>query len=368
MRIEQRSLARAIRILKTVCTTRTYRPVLAHILVRGGYAVATDMQHTVRVALAPGGQTEPDFLVPWAAFKALKGAVDIAPLPDARVRVGGASLDTMEAAEFPAVPAEPPTHLVALNMEHLLRHLRRAEVTRAQESQSRPLLTGVAVFKDGGILSTDGYRVYVADPGPCYEGRALARAAGGNAVLPGEACRVLGAFAWDHASMGAERTPGTDAPRWCLCSNGEAAWLRGLEGRYFAVRELIPTAYPHTLTIERRVLIDLCEQAAAVATEAPHPVYLHLGPGTLRARTRQFANTFDTTVPAETSGGPLTTAYNAKLLLDGLRKVADGMVAVTLECSGPKTLSRMVVPGGVFLEMPLDLPAEDLQEPDGLAG
>lgn len=367
MRIEQKALARAQRVLKTMIVPRPVRPVLGSVLVRGGYAIATDLRHTLRVALAPGQQTEPEFLVPWATFKTLKGAVDIAPLPEdperPRVRVGAVTLESFPLREFPAVPAEPPTHLQTLNMEHLLRHLRRCEVTRAHGETARALLTGVGVFEDGGLVATDGFHVYAADAGPCYEGRALARAAGGNAVLPGEACRVLAAFAWDHASMGAERTPGTDAPRWCFCSDGEAAWLRGLEGRYFAVRELIPTTYPHTLTLERRALLRLCEQAAAVATEAPHPVLVDLGHGTLRVRARQDGNAFDTTVTAETSGTPFTLGYNAKHLLAGLGKVAEGVATVTLECSGVHTLSRVAVPGGAYTLMPLQLPEEDREAP-----
>ena len=388
MRVEKKALARAIRVLKTVVMPRPFKPVLGSVLFTGGYAYGTDLEHTIKVAVAPGAQSEPPFLIPWSAFKSLKGDTEIAPVltdPEKpKVKIGGATLESFKIEDFPALPEAIPSRLQTVNMEHLLLHLRRCDVVRATGETARALLTGIGVCEDGAIIATDGFAVYWSDPEPCYEGRALASAAGGQGVLPGVTCAILSAFGWDHASAGAETktmeqdsyaggkrtTIKTNQTRWYFGSDGEAAWLRGLEGRYFAVRDLVPKEFPHTATFDRLELLQAVEEAAKVAREAPHPVILQIGAGGVRVYARQEGNEFDGDLrPVAAAGGPLTAGFNTQLLMAALGRIAEGMDEVTLEMSGATTLARVKVDEGTYCIMPLQMPGEvpERAVPDGVS-
>ena len=385
MHIEKKALCRAQKVCKTVVPSRAIRPVLGSVLIRDGYAFATDLEHTVKVALAPGAQTEPAFLVPWAAFKGLRGDVGITPVltdPEKpKVKIGGVLLESFKIDDYPTINDAVPSHLQTVNLEHLLLHLRRCDAVRAEGETARALLTGTAVCEDGAIMATDGFGVYWSDPEPCYEGRALAAAAGGQGVLPGPTCAILSAFGWDHASAGAETktveqdsyaggkrtTIKANQTRWYFGSDGEAAWLRGLEGTYFAVRDLVPKEFPHTITFNRLELLAACQQAAKVASEAPHAVTLEIAGPTVRVYAKHEGDEYDSDLRnVDTAGQPVTIGFNAKQLEAALKPIADGQAEVTLELSGEKTLARVKVSGGTYCQMPLQL--ADFEVPERKAG
>jgi DNA polymerase III sliding clamp (beta) subunit (PCNA family) len=370
VRIEKKALARAQRILKTVVPTRTYRPALGTVLIRDGYAYGTNLEHTVKVAVAPGPQMEPPFLVPWSAFKTLKGDVDITPMLTDRdkpkVKISGVLLEGFEVDEYPTLP-EPAGNLQPLDdMNRLLLHLRRCDVVRAKENTARALLTGIGVFKDGALVATDGFRAYWNTGA---EGRALAAAVGGNGVLPGEAATILSTFGWNTAEVGVEKRTRMETnyaggkkadieradTRWYFTSNGEGAWLRGLEGAYFAVRDLVPKEFPRAVTVNRRELLQVCEQAGRVVIDAPHPIVLQVAGG-VRVYAKQLGNEFDSDLhDVGVTGEAITVGFNAEQMQVALAKIADGLEEVTLELSGVNSLARIAVDGGVYAQMPLNL-------------
>ena len=373
--IAKKPLARAQKIIKTVIPARPLRPVLGAVLFCNGYAYATDLEHTVKVALAPGAQVESPFLVPWSAFKALRGDAEISPVltdpKKPRVRIGGVLLDSFDADEYPPISDVFPPRMQPVNMEHLLPHLRRADVTRAHGETARALLTGVGVFDDGAIIATDGFHAYWSDPEPCYEGRVLASAAGGHGVLPGVTYGILAAFGWDHASAGAETKtrPETSyaggtktdiqvhSTRWCFACDGEAAWLRGVEGKYFAVRDLVPKTFPHTIAFDRLEVLQTLKQAASVVREKPHTVTLQVNGDDMRVYAKQHGGEFDGDVRILEATGMLTEiSFDVQRLIASLTHIMEGMGAVTLEISGDDTLARMKVTGGVYGIMPQDNP------------
>ena len=380
--IQKKPLARAIKVLKTVIPPRPLRPALGSVLIRGGYAYTTNLEHTVKVVLAPGTQVESPFLVPWSAFKALRGDVEISPvltgLKEHRVRIGGVLLDSFDADEYPPISDVFPPHMQHVNMEHLLPHLRRADVVRDKDKMARELLTGVGVFDDGVIIATDGFHAYWSDPEPCYEGRVLASAAGGHGVLPGVTYGILAAFGWDHASAGAESKPrpetsytgGTKtdirAPstRWCFACDGEAAWLRGVEGRYPAVRDLVPKTFPHTIAFDRLEVLQTLKQAASVVREKvvrekPHTVTLQVNGDDMRVYAKQQGSEFDGDVRILEATGMLTEiSFDVQRLIASLTHIMEGMGTVTLEISGDDTLARMKVSGGTYGIMPTKMPEE----------
>ena len=375
MVVEKKSLARAIKVLKTVIPPRPLRPVLGSVLIRDGYAYTTDLEHTVKVALAPGAQVESPFLVPWSAFKALRGDVEISPVltdpKKPRVRIGGVLLDSFDVDEYPPISDVFPPHMQHVNMEHLLPHLRRADVVRDKDKTARPIITGVGVFDDGTIIATDGYQVYWSDPEPCYEGRVLASATGGHGVLPGVTNSILAAYGWGHASVDAEtkvverdsyaggkRTKiEVHQTRWCFGCDGEGVWLQGVEGRYPAVRDLVPKTFPHTIAFDRLEVLQTLKQAASVVREKPHTVTLQVNGDDMRVYAKQHGGEFDGDVRILEATGMLTEiSFDVQRLIASLTHIMEGMGAVTLEISGDDTLARMKVTGGVYGILPQDNP------------
>jgi DNA polymerase III sliding clamp (beta) subunit (PCNA family) len=367
MRIEKKSLARAQRVLKTVVMPRPYRPVLGSVLILDGYAYATDLENTVRVALNPGAREDPPFLVPWVTFKALKGDTEIAPVLGSetpKVRVMGATVASFALEEYPPVPEYTGSLRPLHDLNRLLLHLRRCDVVRAKEKMARALLTGIGVSEDGTIVATDGFSVYLSDADA--EGQALAAAAGGHGVLPGVAASILSAFGWSEAAVGAatklveqdsyaggkHTKIATMQTNWYFTSHGEGAWLRGLEGKYLPIRDMLPRKFPHAVTVNRRDLLAAVEQAGMVATEEPYPVALQAD-GALRVYAKQDDNEYDRTLRAQVTGAPLTVYFHARRLSAVLGKAADGEEAVTIEFSSTEGAARIRLQEGTLAQMPL---------------
>jgi len=342
MHVEKKSLARIKKIVSAV------RP--GRVVVVDGYADALG-EHRVRVRLGEPGHAP--FVLPLGALRTLSGDVEIEPLPDGRLRVGNAVVASD--LEVMTAPTNPDIRTYPLDLTATLVHLRRCEQARAKGPVARALLTAVAVTDDGEFLSTDGRCGYWSTDGSA---KPLREAAGREAVLPGVAYKVLRALGWTTAEVG-----WAGGAWYFRGANGEEAWLRGLEGRYFPVRELAPGKYTTTLRgVDKAELLQaLTEALKTVAKDPPHAVTLTIYYDILRvsAKNRQGSE-FRADVPAERLIGPaLTLNVNAKLLLAGLSEVTEGLKAVTMEFSGAETLFQVEVRGaapwhgGVWIQMPM---------------
>ena len=141
---------------------------------------------------------------------------------------------------------------------------------------------------------------------------------------------------------------------------GGAVTVRMLEGRYFAVMDLVPTEFGTSRYVDGAALREAVEACAAAADQAPFAVRMHAGAEELAFETLSEDATVRATVPADGWDGPdMALAFNARNLAAGLQALlGKGGGTVCVELSGPKSLARITAGGRMdrqILLMPLDV-------------
>jgi DNA polymerase III subunit beta len=217
-----------------------------------------------------------------------------------------------------------------------------AQVTKAaSRDEARPILTGVLLEAGTDKLTfaaTDSYRLAI---------RELAWKGPTDALK-----RVVPARALQEAARAAE---GEDDVAIALGESqvtvqGKERRLtsRLIEGEFPNWRQLVPEDQPNHLTVDREAFLEAVRRVGILAQQGT-PVRLELGPAGVRltAGTQDVGEAADL-VEGKYEGEPLTIAFNAGYLSDGVQAI-DGS-EVVLSCrDGLKPAVLRSPDGGSFL-------------------
>lgn len=221
----------------------------------------------------------------------------------------------------------------------------------------RTLLTGVQLQlqeKNLFALATDGFRValYKTDV-------SLSRPDDSSMVVPAlalmEVARLLNNPEQDCAVTIRNNQVFFHVGDICLAT-------RILEGKYFAVLDMVPNLFPHRAQVPHDALLDACERVALVSAEDPaSPIHLNTENGILRISATSMENggAAEEYIDAQLAGDPIHTLVNSNHLIDGLRHIKSNNTL--LEFSGVNSLIRITDPEGdqfQFMMMPLQMPDE----------
>lgn len=362
-------LAPAISLLSRVVPSRAVRPILSSILLEAadGHLTlsATDLQTTavttVAAAVAEEGRTAVPCRYLSEVLRRIPGGeltwTDQAADSGLRVQWGRSefSLHGFDPDDFPPVPSFPdqPGHSLP---QGLVRHaFLHSAFAAAEGDTGRALLTGVELrLLPTGLfaLATNGFQVasYSSD-------RALQRPEEGAVTVPAhilsELARVLGDSEepCDISQQGNQ----------LLVRAGSTYYAtRLLEGRYFAVLDLVPKEFSTVVSTDRQGFVEACERVAIVCEgEAPYALTLDVrGEGLKLIADSADVGHAEETVDARVSGPALHVGFNARQLIQGLRQFSGREVC--LEFSGEKTLVRCGDPSDPrlqYLQMPLQMPS-----------
>lgn len=366
--INHSQLTPALSVLARIVPSRSVRPILSSILIqaRDGHLTlaATDLETAVVTTVPALVNEEGRAAIPSRYLSDLVKRIPAGNLTWASDSTASGISVTWEHSEFslhgydpeeyPPIPHFPPQADRVLP-QRVLRHAFAHTVFAAAQGESaRALLTGVEVLFSGEnlfALATDGFQVaaYATDP-------SITRPRDSAIVIPASVLQEL------------SRTLNeTDDP--CdIAQQGNQILFRAgsthlvsrlLEGKYFAVLDLIPKDFPTVTHIARDMLFSACERVSLVSdAEPPHPITMtvegdHLE---LSAHSPEVGSAKEN-IGCRTMGPSIRIGFNGRQLIEGLRRFAG--LELKIDLSGPTTLARFVDPADgrlQFMQMPLQMP------------
>lgn len=365
--VDHTDLAPALALTARIVPTRSVRPVLSAVFLdaRDDHLVlaATDME-TTRVCRVAAQVEEPGRVaIPARYLTELLRRIPGGAM-DCRSAAGGGlelswlssqfSMHGFDVEEYPPIPTFPAAASVRLP-QRLLRHaLQHTTFAAAQGDTARALLTGVelrflpeAVF----ALATDGFQVasYASDPGLARPEDAVVVQA---SVLQ-EVARTLGDT--DEACEIAE-----DASQILFRAGGTYMACRLLEGKYFAVLDLVPKQFSTIVHVQRSPLLEATQRVGVVSeNDPPFALLLSVSQSVLElSASAADVGEAREELPARVEGPTLQMGFNGRQLAEGLQRFSGQEVVI--EISGATTLARFSDPEDgrlQFLQMPLQMPA-----------
>lgn len=282
----------------------------------------SDLDLTITVSVTVSGESDGVAVIPARLasdiVRALEpGAVSVSAESDElRIAAGRSdfAIRLIAGDDFPQITmlSTDPVSLDSAVLADALNQVVRA----ASSDDSRPILTGVllAAEADGlRLVATDSYRLAMRDvPG------ASILAEGQTVLIPSKALnelnRILGHGDQVQLRLG-EREASFEVGPVTLIT-------RLIEGDFPNYRGLIPDSHPNVLTLERDNLLDALRRVKLLAREAT-PVRLELSDAGLElVAVTQDVGTAREQIEGDYVGTPLTVAFNAQYLIEGVEVAA----------------------------------------------
>ena len=373
-RCERDELLNAVQFASRAISNRATLPVLSGLRIEaqesGAVRVAaTDLELTMETSF-PAAIDEPGkVIVPGRLFGEMTrslgaGQVSVAS-GDAEVEIGSGRgqfrVRSLAPDDYPALPIEDrddaSTGAIEVEIDGEVLASSLSQVVRAASTdESRQILTGVLwelTAEKLTLAATDSYRLAV---------RTLAIPAGPaderKVVLPS---RTLGELA-RSLQGGDRRVTATVRDNLVSFAIGAGADNDGLghatigsrfiEGEFPKYQQLIPSAYPNVLEVDREALLDVTKRVGLLA-QNNLPVKLQLG-----AELEVSAHTPDVgegqeVIDADYTGEPLVIAFNPQFLHDGVSaiqaervaiEVGDGLKPAILRGQGDTDFTYLLMP------------------------
>jgi DNA polymerase III subunit beta len=246
---------------------------------------------------------------------------------------GSYGLAAQDAADYPAMPV-----VEAASAELHLSASIRACMAAASTDASKQMLQGIHLGS-GHMEATDGHRLmrYALDLPDALD-----------VVLPASTMRLLQDRVCSIAV--AKRQAVIDA------GDGITIYSRIMDGAYPDVAKLIPDAFEHTITIDRRRLTRALERVALIADAHNSVVKLEAVGGTIAITAEADANNGKELLNVEgTAKG--AWAFNVHYLLDGIKafKPAEAITLHANTATTPVVLTPAGVNGVTYLVMPVQI-------------
>ena len=348
--VDQATLLPALGTVARAVPSRPVRPILSSLLLtaRTGSLTltATDLETAAMTSVPASVEEEGTVALPARYLQEAVRRIPAGPIALSSLTAGAGARILWEKSqstihgfapeEFPPVPTFPDTPERAMPQGLLRRAILHSAFAAAQNDSARALLTGVELrFHNDALfaLATDGFQVAAYATQPTLE-----RPAESGLVVPASVLLEIARTLADSQDSCEIARLGN---RLLFRSGPTSLVTRTLEGRYFAVLDMVPKDFPTAVQVERDALSGACERVSLISdNEAPYPITLSVSPTTIRVAARSTdVGEAQEELSAETTGPDITVGFNGRQLLQGLRHF-EGRV-LRLELSGPSTLARM---------------------------
>ena len=332
-------LVQALQLVGRAVSTRTSVQILGGILLRadGGRLelAATDMEVSLRTSLAAEVEDGGSVVVPGKLLVDIvrllpTGEVTLEHRPDDGVAVvaGGSStyrLNTYAPDDFPRLPEVAADHLIELDREAFLHTI--AKVSRAaSRDESRPVLTGILVRLENGVLAmaaTDSYRLSVKEtPVSTDASQEL------EAIVParalGELARIAQAGGAGPIALAVQENQ--------VLFRVDDVWLtaRRIDGQFPNYRQLRPESFEVEMALPRDELVDAVRRVGLMAQRnSPLRLRFEEGQLTIQAQTQDVGEAREV-LPIAYAGDVLEIGFNPDFLRDGLDSVGEDEVHLKL--------------------------------------
>ena len=260
------------------------------------------------------------------------------------------TMKTLAADDYPKFPEIEPEQKITLPTDvfsHVVHQVSRA----VSRDETRPILTGILVIVDAGVLkmvATDSYRLCVREMGVEGVGGQI------ELVVPGKAMEDVAKLAGssETISLGVSDNQ-------VVFGYGDTTFIsRRIEGSFPNYRQLLPKEFTTRAVVDR---VELLEAVKRVSLMAQHntPLRVRLSASehtmTISANTQDVGEATED-IPVTPEGEDVEIAFNHGYLLDGI-SIAEGDT-VALEMTSPLkpgVLKPADGEGFVYLLMPVRL-------------
>lgn len=312
---------------------------------------SNDMNVSIRATVAANVEERGSTVVPGKVFESIvKGLPDqaVSIVTDGQYAVVSCGrtkyrLHTLNPDDFPAFPeleADSTVELPASTLSEMVSKVVRC----VSKDTSRPVLNGVQVSVDGGILrlvATDSYRLAVCDANVGTE-------SGFEAVIPGDSLRDVLKMA-DPAGI---VEVGETKNQVCFRIGTTEYVTRRIEGNYPNYRQIIPAASKVTARIDVDLMSTALKRVSVLAKDDPSLV-INLGEHsmTLLARSQQHGESTEE-VDVD-SDGSMAFSVNARYLADGLDGAGDEATLELVSAMSPVVIKSYGTTNYLYLLMPV---------------
>ncbi len=346
--IDQKSLKRALALLKTVVPSKSSNPLhtYVHLAVKDGTLSlrGTNGEVDLELSLPARADGEGEALVPGEVLfgfsEGTSGETAALELWEARLHLGAksfrAELRVAPTAGYPGFVFPEEGEEASLPAEAFLQGAAQVRYA-ASKQEYRPIFRGVQLeFREGGLrfVATDGYRLALYDldhPFPFEK----------TVVVPnlslGLVLHVLEALQGEEVVL--RLAPGVLGLEVLGGVFPARVAARLMEGTLPGYEHAIPKEFVAQVLVETRALKGALERLEVLADKENRRVDFVLGEGQLRISAKGAGGEGEEEVPAQAEG-TLEFSANARYLLEALPKADRALIRL----SGP--VSAMVVTPG----------------------
>lgn len=363
--IHQRDLLEGLKVVARAVSSQNTLPVLANILIRAEgkkvYFAATNLEISISTYCEAEVKNEGAITVPakiLTAYTSLLGKEEDIELKlgdgltlevhsqDSKTKIKGISAD-----EFPPIARVENGNRIEIKPEEF-RDMVDKVAFSAQENASRPILSGVCMTADKGVLSvaaTDSYRL-------SEQTIKLEKPVDGlSCIVP------------VRALLEADRLSGTSEGVGIMISDNQVMFSCGntelvsrlIDGKFPDYRQIVPKEHQTSVEVDRAALELAVRRVSIFAKENNQHMKLEFindGTLTISTDTTQIGEE-KTTVPITLTGANNSIALNADYVLNVLTALSDqDRVRIELEKKlNPAVFKKQKEDDFVHLIMPLKM-------------
>jgi len=278
--------------------------------------------------------------------------IDASDRGAASIHSGSSSftLKTLSPEDYPKFPSVTPVNSISVSPAVFSRITRQVSRSVSRD-ETRPILTGVYLVIDGGLLrmvTTDSYRLCVREiPVPETQGSL-------ELVIPGKAVDDV-----SHLSESSDELKIGMSQNQVIFSFGTTQFIsRRIEGSFPNYRQLLPKEHTTRVTVDRGELLDAVKRVSLMAQHST-PIRLKADVAahtlTISSGTQDIGEAAED-VQVTPEGDDVEIAFNHSYLLDGVSITEGDTVAI--EVTSPLKPGVLKTPGDegfTYLLMPVRL-------------
>lgn len=335
------NLHRPLTVLSRYINARPSLPVLSNILIeatdQGLTLSATNLDVTVKARIAAQTEQTGQITVPARLLSELvstlpSGNINFSTNDSQLILSSGqaeASLNTIPAADFPVLPKFNQQNAISLPL-NILNEISQKVLFAAATDETRPVLTTLMLQpQDDSIafVATDGFRLSEA----VKPSKQLDIELDKPLLLPAKIVAEMIKLGNDTQADTLWIDITTQSNQIAMKVGEIEFFSKLIDAAYPEYKRIIPTEFATTITIDSTEFLQAVKLASVFAKDAGSLIKFQVNPETgefaVGAQSAALGQN-QSTVKVEGEGETITTAFNAKFLLDALNAFSNGSLII----------------------------------------
>lgn len=365
IKVTQQELLPIIQSVSRACGIRSTLPVLANVLLSASGDIltlsATNLEIGVIRQLPAQVEEEGAITLPARTLVEIisslsSGPIDLEASSD-QLKISNphfsATLNGISANEFPSIPLSSEQS-ITIESQALSESLPEISFAAAADD-GRPILTGILtqIKKDTlELVATDGFRLAHKTTKVKEEGEDF------KSLIPKRTLEEVARLISEEKNVKEVEISTSENQNQVIFKIGSTQLSsRLIEGQYPSWEKIIPSTFENTCTVDRSELLKAIKLASVFAKDNANIVKIETQDSSLKITSEaKELGEQETSVACQSTGTPLTIAFNSKFLIDALNASPDSKVKVEFSGSMSAALIKPLSESGVeYVVMPVRL-------------